>query len=96
LVFKEKRTNAGVSMSSEISGSMSGQNSGKTQAPPETRQLRRKALKTLVQQLESIMGAEQRYMENIPENLQNSRMYESAEQSVSALEEALCILAEVY
>jgi hypothetical protein len=93
--FKAKCRFANVSMASEISRFMSGQAITKKQ-DTTTRQHRRKAIKSMVKELEEIMDAEQRYMDNIPENLQSSRTYEAAEQTVQALEEALGILTEAY
>ena len=99
--FKARCKEKNVSMASEISRFMSIETKGcrpaKSAAGPyATRQKRRKALKSLVDQLEALMGAEQSYLENIPENLQSSCRYEDAEQTVSALEEALEILGEAY
>ena len=62
----------------------------------ETRRHRRKALCLIIEQLESIMNAEAAYLNNIPENLQGSETYESAENAVSVLEEALDILDGAY
>lgn len=94
-VFKSKCAAAGVSMASELKYFMSGH---KSQQPLllRTRQLRRKAVTMLIQQIEAIINAEQEYINNIPANLQNSRVYDTAEQTVSALEEALNILNEAY
>jgi predicted RNase H-like HicB family nuclease len=43
-----------------------------------------------------MLYAEASYMENIPENLKNGSLYETAEEAVSALEEAINLLTEVY
>ena len=97
--FKAKCETAGVSMASEISRFMSGQKGGRNQIKPvsvKTRQLRRKVLISLIQQTEAILDAELKYKDNIPVNLQNASIYEAAEQAVSALEEALNSLYEVY
>ena len=98
--FKKKCKSDGVSMASEITRFMREQCSQPT--PPRhalkvsTRQQRRKALNVLVQQLEAIRSAELQYMENIPENLQNSIRYEAASQSMQALQDAIDNLNEVY
>ena len=97
--FKERCMADGVSMAGEISRFMSGQNrqAPKVSADPyDTRRKRRKALSALAGQLEAIHDAEQQYLDNIPENLRNSRTYEAAEQTVAGLEEALNILSEAY
>jgi hypothetical protein len=99
--FKAKCMADGVSMASEISRFMNGGTQGDHPLTPfadpyATRQKRRKALSALTGQLETLHSAEQQYLDNIPANLQNSRMYEAAEQTVTALEEALSILSEAY
>jgi len=93
--FKSKCAAAGVSMASELKNFMSGNISQKPLSL-RTRQLRRRAVIMLVRQIEAVMIAEQDYINNIPENLRNSRVYDAAEQTVSALEEALDILNEAY
>ena len=42
------------------------------------------------------MEKEQRYIEKIPENLQNSYHYDAAEETVEALDEAINILAGAF
>ena len=64
--------------------------------PYGTRQKRRKALYSIVAQLEEIMQAEQTYWRNIPINLQNGEAYEAAEHAVSTLEDSISSLYEVY
>ena len=56
---------------------------------------RRKNIDTIIQALEEIreqiqfvLEEEQEYLNNIPENLQNSERYETAQTAVSELEEA--------
>jgi len=98
--FKEKCKSDGVSIAGEITRFMRDQ-CGKP-SPPDpafkiaTRQQRRKALVILIEQLEAIMDAESQYMENIPENLQNSIRYEAASQSTRTLQDAIDNLNEVY
>ena len=97
--FKAKCSADGVSMASEISRFMRGQSADSNPSPANpyaTRQQRRKALAMLIGQLEAIMDAEQSYQENIPENLQNGSLYDAAEQTVSALDDALNILGDAY
>lgn len=64
--------------------------------PFSTKPLRRKALATLSSQLSDILAAEQRYLDNIPANLQSSHFYDSADHAVSALEDALISLDAAY
>ena len=99
--FKARCFKMGVSMASEIIRFMSGR---PNTARPEknsagaytTRQLRRKALNNVIAMIQAIMDAEQNYMDNIPENLQNSTLHDAAEQTVSALDEAMGILCEAF
>lgn len=95
--FKAKCLADGVSMTSEISRFISGQAHSTQQTDIyATRQRRRKSLASLIVQIEAVLEGERTYLENIPQNLQGSRLYEAAELTVSALEEALCILSEAY
>jgi hypothetical protein len=92
--FKKKCQVKGVSMASEISRFMSGEI--KKADTCSTRQRRRKALVSLIVQLEEICDAEKQYLDNIPINLQNGDRYEAAEQAYTALEEALALLYQAY
>jgi len=99
--FKANCSSAGVSMAGEIIRFMSGQIGAgnpekKSAGAYSTRQQRRKALNSVIAQIQEIMDAEQNYMDNIPENLQNSVSHDAAEQTVSALDEALSVLNEAY
>lgn len=99
--FKASCLSAGVSMASEINRFMVTQTGAArpTKTPAgayTTRQQRRKALYSVIARIQEIMDAEQNYMDNIPENLQNSALHDAAEQAVSALDEALTILSEAY
>jgi len=60
-----------------------------------TRKLRRRAISTIVMQLGQIKKHEEGYRDRIPENLQGSSVYESAEDFISKLEEAAEILTEI-
>ena len=95
--FKAKCSSAGVSMRSEIERFMSGSTPSLAMSYPlTTRRGRRKAVKKAEQLIEAIIAAEAAYLENIPENLTNSKCYATAEDTLSALEEALNILGEAY
>jgi rRNA maturation protein Rpf1 len=94
--FKSRCVAADVSIASEITNFMRNSRPKKTGPDVTTRQKRRKAVLAVILQVEAVADAEQEYMENIPINLQNSERYEAAEQAVSALEEALCILHNIY
>jgi len=92
--FKKKCEAKGVSMASEISRFMSGEN--KKAEPCSTRPRRRKTLISIIAQLEKICDAEKHYWDNIPTNLQSGPAFEAAEQTVSAMEEALALLDQAY
>ena len=97
--FKNRCLAGGVSMAGELSRFMSGETQKPVKSPSpsfDTRQRRRKALAALTRQLQAISDAESAYMDNIPANLQNSQVYESAERAVTALNDALDILREAY
>jgi len=92
--FKAKCQTKGVSMASEISRFMNGEN--KKPDICSTRQRRQKALVSVIVQLEKICDAEKDYWDNIPINLQNGERYEAAEQAYTAMEEALSLLHQAY
>lgn len=57
-----------------------------------TKRKRRAAVEYIIKQLELIKEYEEKYRDNIPENLQNSEAYEAAEEYIEYLEEALEVL----
>jgi len=61
-----------------------------------TRSARRKATAVIITQLVKIRDAEEDYKQNIPSNLQNSSRYESADQAIQLLDEAIVILTDVF
>ncbi len=61
-----------------------------------TKRRRRQALGSLIRQLENIRDAQECSKDNIPENLQNTSVYESAEDSIALMEEAIELLGGVY
>jgi hypothetical protein len=65
-------------------------------ASVKTRRDRRRALEIALCQITAIRDAEERYMDNIPENLCGSINYEVAEQAVSALDEIIEMMGDVY
>jgi hypothetical protein len=85
-------------MPNPISKSKTSRNCPAKNAKPAyaTRPQRRKAVREMIQNLEAILAAEKRYVENAPLNLQASFQYEEAEQTVGALEEALDILMDTF
>jgi hypothetical protein len=98
--FKNACGKAGVSMACEISGFMA-KYAGFGRTGPglpslTTKAHRRKEIKELLYRLERVLEAEERYRDNIPENLQGSTAYEAAEQSISLLYDATEALGEAY
>ena len=57
---------------------------------------RRKATTAIIEQLKMIRQAEESYMKNIPTNLRDSSRYESAEQTVDVLDEAIAMLDNAF
>ena len=98
--FKEKCKAKDVSIASEITRFMREQCGKphvlKTALKVSTRQQRRKAITVLNEQLGAIIDAESLYIKNIPENLRNSVRYETATQSVQALQDAINSLNAAY
>jgi len=102
--FKAKCASEGVSMASEISRFMGAKVGGARTSelplpsadPYGTRQKRRKAVSKVIMQIKYIKAAEQRYLGNIPINLQGSSLYAAAEETVAALDDALDSLSEAY
>jgi hypothetical protein len=64
--------------------------------PYTTRKQRRRLTKQVINQLEQLLAAEERYRDNIPENLQNSIRYENAEECINTFEEAITLLEQAY
>jgi len=61
-----------------------------------TRRQRRATVQAIIHQLERVKDNEEIYRDNIPENLQSSIAFETAEQCLATLEEALDLLASAY
>jgi hypothetical protein len=99
--FKKACAEAEVSMASVLSEFMAAY-SQSAQAPKPaadiyaTRRLRRKAVNAIIAQLEELTLAEERCRDNIPENLQGSKRYDDAEQSISSAYGAIELLREIY
>ena len=64
--------------------------------PYETRRKRRNVVNNIKLQLEQLMIAEERYRDTIPENLQGSKWYDAADNSIELIQEILELLSEVY
>jgi len=60
------------------------------------RRRRRSEVKAIASQLQEIQGAEERYKENISENLKGSIRFTASKQAVEALEEAITLLNDAF
>jgi len=98
--FKSACVSSGVSMAAKLSQFMAGfiGNPTATKTSPDynTKRQRRLAVKGIVKQLKLIKEAQERSMNNIPENLQGSGIFDTAEQCVDSLDDAIEILASIY
>jgi hypothetical protein len=95
--FKDTCAAYSVSMAALITKLMadaSGVNRTSAKEDPDysTRKRCRAAIVSIIKQLEDIKAYEERYRDNIPENLQKSVVYEAAEQYIEMLEEIIDIL----
>lgn len=61
-----------------------------------TRRKRRETIKNILISLSAIRDAEQNYLENVPENFQNSESFEIGEAAVDTLDDIIGLLADVY
>ena len=99
--FKDACAAAGASMASVLSGFMANyckRNVGREPPtdPYATRRLRRRAVESLIYEMESLALSEECYRDNIPENLRGSIRYEEADRSVGTAYEAIDLLREIY
>jgi len=102
--FKSACAAAGVSMASQLTRFMADYSGGteavktRTEAPVDysSKRKRRAAVKKIIHQLEQIKEAEERIINNAPKNLQSAPMYETAGETVSALEESIELLESAY
>ena len=97
--FKRACLASGVSMASVLSAYMArfGRSPG-TGSPPDplsTKRQRRAAVEKVVAQLRLILDAERAYMDRIPENLQSSLFFDSAESWLSSIEDAIDALSSL-
>jgi hypothetical protein len=99
--FKEACRKSGLSMAAVLSQFMAQYSALPRTAPAimddiSTRGKRRKLVQSMAQRLVKVRDAEERYLSNIPENLQGSSPYDAAEQSISIMDEVIELLDEVY
>jgi hypothetical protein len=98
--FKKACAFSNVSMASELVKFMAKYSNVTLKRKPKpdytSRRQRRAAVRSIVQQIEQIRDAEEQSRDNVPENLQGSAVYETAEESISSLEEAIELLDSIY
>jgi DNA primase len=98
--FKAACAASGTSMAAAITQFMSeySRSAKKHTSAPDysTRRKRRAAVSLFAQELENIKDAEELCRDNTPENLQGSVVYETADEYVSLLEEAVELLSAIY
>ena len=98
--FKEACFASNVSMAAVLTEFMASYSKcpAKPKALPDysTRRRRRAAIKEIIAQLELMKAWEEKVLDNTPENLQGSGVYDATEEAVSSLEEAIDILAEFW
>lgn len=96
--FKAACASSNVSMAENLSQYMTKYAGIVSKQKPEhtTRRQRRAAINAMVQQAERIRDEEERCRDAIPENLQGSSVYETADECVSLLEEAIELLGSIY
>ena len=91
--FKAACNVAGVSMAAELSRFMANYSNClvKRKAVPDyaTRRRRRTAVRAMVEQLERIKASEEKCRDNTPENFQSSDVYDSYDDAISAIENAI-------
>ena len=61
-----------------------------------SRHNRRAAVKSIHACLLAIRAAEQKYLDNVPDNFQGSETFETGENAVDALDEIIDLLSTVY
>ena len=60
------------------------------------RRKRRNAVKSILLHVTAIRDAEQRYLDNVPDNLQSSESFEIGECAVETLDEIIDLLVDIY
>ena len=100
--FKSACAASGISMAGELSRYMSeyGAIAKKTKPKPacdaSTKRQRRKIIATVMLLMEQVRDGETHSHENVPENFQGSSSYESAEESISVIENVIELLETIY
>jgi len=97
--FKKACASANISMAAELSRFMANYASGsvkhKAAQDFSTRRKRRIIIKRILVELEQIRVAEERFIDNAPENLQDAPIYETAGEYISILDETIELLSSM-
>lgn len=101
--FKSACAARGVSIAGAVKSFMAAYSScggkqpcSQPKAKKPSRGMRRKEVGAIVKALTDILAEEERYYENIPENLASSDRAEAASDSISMLSEAIDTLSDAY
>ena len=98
--FKAACAASGASMASVLTQFMAKYSSAaakrKSETDYSTRRQRRAAVRYFAKQMELVRDAEEQCRDNTPENLQGSAVYETADEYVSQLDEAVELLSSIY
>ena len=98
--FKAACAASGESMASTLGDFMVKYSHASAKRKPSqnyaARRQRRSAVEKIVNQLAQIKDAEETSRDNIPENLQGSTAYETADECVDRLEDVIEILSSIY
>ena len=101
--FKTACESSNVSMAKTLSGYMAEYANAieKAKAKPKvdglaTKRQRRGAIKRIIEQMEQIKKAQEQSRDRIPNNFQNSTVYEASDECVTLLEEAIELLETIY
>ena len=96
IAFKKVCTASNTSMAAKLTQFMADFSNTTVVRKPlpdySTRKRRRAALQAIVKQLEQIKNSEEEYRDRIPENLQNSSVYDRADELVSTLVEVIDLM----
>jgi hypothetical protein len=94
--FKEACASANVSMAAELSSFMTGYSNSmvKSRDTPgyTTRRKRRAIIMRIIMELEQLKAAEERLVDNAPENLQGAPIYETADEYISIFDDVIAQL----
>jgi len=100
IAFKSACAASNISMAEKLSQFMINCTDAAKKCKPTpdytTKRQRRVAIKSILQQMELIRAAEERCRDNIPENLQGSVVFDTADECVSLLDEAIELLGSIY